>query len=169
MADPFMSEIRIMAFTYPPKGWAFCNGQIIGISQNQALFSLLGTTYGGDGVRTFALPNLQGRIPMHRGDRHSQGQTGGETAHTLTLTEVPGQHNHAAMAFGGRPDTPASSNNALAALAGLYRSPNQDPKLTTLAPSMISSGGGGLPHQNMQPYLGINFCIALQGVFPSRD
>jgi microcystin-dependent protein len=172
MADPFVAEIRIFPFNFAPKGWAFCDGQILPISQNTALFSLLGTTYGGDGKSTFALPDLQGSVPLHPGQGqglslYDLGQTGGTETVTLLQTEIP-FHTHNVTAGAQDPaDQPGPANNFFAisnngfayAASGAITQTN----VATLAPA-----GGGLPHNNMMPYLTLNFCIALQGVFPAR-
>ena len=163
MAEPFLSEIRIMSFNFPPKGWAFCNGQLLPINQNQALFSLLGTMYGGNGQTNFALPNLRGRAPIHKGSGHTLGETGGQTAHTLTISEMP-QHVHIAQ---GQPlaGSQLSPVNALLSQASnVYRTADN---LISLHPGTIATVGGSQAHQNMQPFLALNFCIALQGIFPS--
>jgi microcystin-dependent protein len=166
MGTPFMSEIKIVAFNFAPKGWALCNGQFLPINQNQALFSLLGTTYGGNGQTTFALPNLQGNVPIHMGDGHILGEAGGETAHTITMQEMP-THLHL---FQGTSTTGAlnvTTNNIL----GVSQAPiyGQPQSLATINPQSVTSIGGSQPHNNMMPYLVLNFIIALQGVFPSRN
>lgn len=165
MAEPFLSEIRIMSFVFPPKGWALCNGQLLPINQNQALFSLLGTTYGGDGRVNFALPNLQGRTPIHTGDGHTLGETGGEQAHTLNASELP-QHTHAASASSTNGNQSFASGNVLAAAGNLYSGPSN---LTALNATSITTVGGSQAHLNMQPFLTLSFCIALQGIFPSQN
>jgi microcystin-dependent protein len=166
LAEPFLSEIRIMSFNFPPKGWALCNGQLLQINQNQALFSLLGTTYGGNGQTTFALPNLQGRVPIHMGNGFTLGQAGGEQAHTVNIQELP-QHIHFAVGSNTQGDTPVPAGNVLALTPSqIYGDPVS---LTTLIPSTITMTGGSQPHDNMEPYLVLNFCIALQGIFPSRN
>ncbi|GKQ55000.1 phage tail protein [Bradyrhizobium sp. Ce-3] len=165
MADPFLSEIRMMSFGFAPKGWAFCNGQVLPINQNQPLFSLLGTVYGGNGQTTFALPNLQGRTPMHVGNGHVLGELGGEQAHTLLIGEMP-QHTHVANATNTNGAVLVPANNVLGALNNAYAAPAA---LTPLVPGSISTVGGSQAHQNMQPFLTINFCIALQGIFPSQN
>ncbi len=167
MGTPFMSEIRMMAFNFPPKGWAFCNGQFLPINQNQALFSLLGTTYGGNGQTTFALPNLQGRVPIHTGPGFVLGQAAGQEAHTVTQSEMPA-HNHAVNASSLPGNTPVPTGSVLSSPLNMTWSPLKDPA-TTLAPGTISNTGGSQPHQNMQPYAVLSFCIALQGVFPSQN
>jgi microcystin-dependent protein len=166
MAEPFLSEIRIMSFGFPPKGWALCDGQLLPINQNQALFSLLGTTYGGDGRVNFALPDLRGRASIHMGDGHTLGERGGEQGHTLSISEIP-THTHTAQA--------TSTNGSLIIPTGnLYAgSPNQlynppDQNLAALNPATISNVGGSQAHLNMQPFLVLNFSIALQGIFPSQ-
>jgi len=171
MAEPFLSEIRIMGFNYPPKGWAFCNGQFLPINQNQALFALLGTTYGGNGQTTFALPNLQGKTPIHMGNGYTLGQTGGATSHTLSLSEMP-QHQHplnatsaqAAQADGNVPSNAKMLSQSIGDF--FYAGPGN---ATAMASDAVSSVGGSQPHPNMQPYLTLSFCIALQGIFPSRN
>jgi microcystin-dependent protein len=164
MAEPFLSEIRMMSFGFPPKGWAFCNGALLPINQNQALFSLLGTTYGGDGRVNFGLPNLQGRTPMHMGSGHTLGELGGEQAHTLSISEIP-THTHIASATNTNGATAVPTGAVLGAFANAYTQPAQ---LTSLIPGSISNTGGSQAHLNMQPYLTINFSIALQGIFPSQ-
>src|SRR5687767_14237356 len=158
MAEPFLSEIRIFSFSFAPKGWALCNGQLLPINQNQALFSLLGTMYGGDGQTNFALPNLQGRTPIHVGNGHIQGETAGEISHTLIASEMPA-HNHMLMASTDTPATPITTGNALAG-AGIF-GPLANP--VAMQPGTIANAGGSQPHQNMQPFLTLSFCIALQG------
>jgi microcystin-dependent protein len=166
MAEPFLSEIRIMSFGFPPKGWAFCNGQLLPINQNQALFSLLGTTYGGDGRVNFALPNLQTRTPIHMGAGYTLGQLGGEPAHTLSQGEMT-QHFHNANAVSTAGSTNLPAGNVVANSA-----PNNNfgpaQSLNALNPTTVTSVGGSQAHLNMQPYLVLNFCIALQGIFPSQ-
>jgi microcystin-dependent protein len=154
-----------MSFGFAPKGWALCNGQLLPINQNQALFSLLGTTYGGDGRTNFALPNLQGRVPLHRGNGFSQGQPGGEQSHTLVLGEDP-VHTHSVVGSATAGDSPIPAGNYLGAADNLY-APLASP--TTLHPSTIGNAGGSQPHENMQPYLVLSFCIALQGAFPTQN
>src|SRR3954463_12844988 len=139
MAEPFLSEIRIMSFGFPPKGWALCNGQLLPINQNQALFSLLGTTYGGDGRVNFALPNLQGRVPLHFGEGHTLGEVGGEQAHTLTISEMT-QHSHFVNASIANGDTVQEGNTVFASALNVYRSPDQ--QLTTLHPATVNNVGG---------------------------
>lgn len=165
MSEPFLSEIRIFSFNFPPKGWAFCNGQLLPINQNQALFALLGTTYGGDGIVNFRLPNLQGRVPFHMGNGHTLGEIGGEEVHTLTSSELP-QHTHLA----GASSAPANTGNPGGNLwANGGKSVYNSVGNTSMSPQAISTFGSSQPHDNMSPYLVLNFCIALQGIFPSQN
>jgi microcystin-dependent protein len=165
MGTPFLGEVKLVSFNFPPKGWALCNGQFLPINQNQALFSLLGTMYGGNGQTTFALPDLRGRVPLHRGGGFVQGQQGGQTAHTLTISELPA-HNHAVLTSGSSADA-ASPAGGVWANSGrdMYRGTPD----TAMAPQALSSIGGSQPHENQSPYLVLNFCIALQGIFPSQN
>ena len=168
MAEPFLSEIRIMSFGFPPKGWALCDGQLLPINQNQALFSLLGTTYGGDGRVNFGLPNLQGRAPIHMGAGHTLGERGGEQAHTLSISEIPTHtHSENATTAAATTSTPGSGL-ALARSQGqnLYAAASD---LTAMAPNAVGNIGGSQAHLNMQPFLLLNFSIALQGIFPSQN
>jgi len=166
MAEPFLSEIRIMSFVFPPKGWALCNGQLLPINQNQALFSLLGTTFGGDGRVNFALPDLRGRAPIHVGSGHTLGERGGEQAHTLSIAELP-THTHVASGTNVQADSTDPANNLPArATTQIYNSLQQ---LTTLNPATVTNVGGSQAHLNMQPFLTLSFCIALQGIFPSPN
>jgi microcystin-dependent protein len=172
MADPFMSEIRIFSFNFAPKGWAQCNGQLLPINQNQALFSLLGTTYGGNGQTTFGLPDLRSRVPFHFGGSFVLGQAGGEENHTLTVNEIP-NHGHTLTAalnavVGGSANATQPSPN------GNFWANSGKTVYTTAAPNSQMAPGtvttvGGQPHNNMSPFLTLNFCIALQGIFPSRN
>jgi microcystin-dependent protein len=164
MTTPFIGEIRIVSFNFAPKGWALCNGQLLPINQNQALFSILGTTYGGNGQTNFALPNFQGRAPMHFGNGFTLGQISGEENHTLIITEMA-THNHLVSASSAAPDVGTMANNSWAANPGAYGST----VTTTMNPASIGNAGGSQPHNNMQPYLVLNFVIALQGIFPSRN
>jgi microcystin-dependent protein len=167
MASPFLAEIRMFSFNFPPKGWGLCNGQLLPINQNQALFSLLGTTYGGNGVTTFALPDLRGRAPIHFDGNHVEGALAGQEAHTLISAELAA-HTHSLNATNDTANQTSPGNNALA--NPLPERPYQAlSNPTTLNPQAISNVGGGQPHNNMQPYLVINFCIALVGIFPSRN
>jgi microcystin-dependent protein len=166
MAEPFLGEMRIFSFSFPPKGWALCNGQLLPINQNQALFSLLGTTYGGDGRVNFALPNLQGRAPIHVGGGHPLGEKAGEQAHTLTLAEMPA-HTHVASASSRPGNNVVPTGNVLASpLNQSYRA--QDNSAAALHPATLGNFGGGQAHLNMQPFLTLSYCIALQGIFPSQ-
>lgn len=168
MSDPYLGEIRL--FPYPgivPKGWAVCEGQQLAISQNQALFSLLGTAYGGNGVTTFQLPDLRGRVPIHAGVPYSLGNTGGEAAHTLLSNEIP-THNHlvnASSVAAAVPDVAPTSTWAAPA-SSVYGQVNS---LVAMSPAAIGSAGGSQPHENMQPYLSVAFCIATAGIYPSRN
>ena len=174
MADPFVAEVRMFPFNFAPKGWAFCDGQILPISQNTALFSLLGTTYGGDGKSIFALPDMQGNAPMHPGQGpglslHDLGETGGSETVSLLQSEIP-SHSHALMASATNSSKPTPANNSLtkiAANATPYVAPAGAP-LTAFADQALAPAGGDQPHNNMQPYLTLSFCIALQGIFPAR-
>jgi microcystin-dependent protein len=163
MAEPFLSEIRIMSFGFAPKGWALCNGQLLPINQNQALFSLLGTTFGGDGRVNFALPDLRGRAPIHVGSGHTLGERGGEQAHTLSIAELP-QHTHQAMGSPTNGNVAPGVNNVLAAASNVYAPATN---LIALGASSVANVGGSQAHLNMQPFLTLNFSIALQGIFPS--
>lgn len=165
MAEPFLSEIRIVSFNYPPRGWAFANGQTLPINQNQPLFALIGTYYGGNGQTTFQLPNLQGRVPIHYGRSYNIGQQVGEYSHTLTLQEMP-QHNHNAFGSPTNANQPVPNSAVLGTAANVYRGYDN---LTPLQTTSISMTGGSQPHNNMQPYLVLNFCIALVGIFPSQN
>jgi microcystin-dependent protein len=163
MAEPFLSEIRIMSFIFAPKGWALANGQLLPINQNQALFSLLGTTFGGDGRVNFALPDLRGRTPIHVGGSHTLGERGGEQAHTLSISELP-THTHTAAAATVAAATNSPNGAFLAPSTAVYHAPST---LTSLNPGTITNTGGSQAHLNMQPFLTLSFCIALQGIFPS--
>jgi microcystin-dependent protein len=171
--DPFVAEIRIFPFNFAPKGWAWCDGQLLPISQNTALFSLLGTTYGGDGKSNFALPDLQGNAPMHPGQGpglslHDLGETGGSETVTLLESEIPA-HSHFLKAVTDPGDVAVPQPGAvLAQTAGAFGYVTGSPALTAMSPNSLTPTGGSLPHNNMQPYLTLNFNIALQGVFPPR-
>lgn len=174
MADPFVAEIRIFPFNFAPKGWAWCDGQLLPLSQNTALFSLLGTTYGGNGKSNFALPNLQGRAPMHPGQGpglslHDLGETGGSETVTLLESEIPA-HTHALMAQGAPADTNTPVNHSIARVIGATPYlPSSGASLAAMSNQALTPAGGDAPHNNMQPYLTLYFCIALQGVYPPRS
>ena len=165
MAEPFLSEIRLMSFVFAPKGWALCNGQLLPINQNQALFSLLGTTFGGDGRVNFALPDLRGRVPIHVGGGRTLGERGGEQAHTVTMAELP-THTHQLTGSASDADVVLPTDNVVGRSSQLYGPPTQ---LTPLEASTNGSTGGSQAHLNMQPFLTLSFCIALQGIFPSPN
>jgi microcystin-dependent protein len=165
MSEPYLGEIRLISFNFPPKGWTFCNGQLLPINQNQALFAILGTTYGGDGRTTFGLPNLQGRVPMHVGDGIVLGEFGGETAHTLNISELPA-HNHIPVGSSAAASSPSLAGNLWAPNGANPYAPSPS---GTMNPACILPIGGNQPHENMSPYLVLNFIIALQGIFPSQN
>ena len=172
MSTPFLGEIKLVSFNFAPKGWAMCNGQFLPINQNQALFSILGTTYGGNGQTTFALPDYRGRVPVHRGSDNKEGTAAGQEFHTVTMSEMPA-HNHPLNASSSQADQatlltpPGNTPNILAAVQGNQYAPAAS--LTTLEPSSVTNLGGSQPHENRQPFLVINFVIALQGIFPSQN
>ncbi|WP_374583289.1 phage tail protein [Pseudoduganella sp.] len=169
MSEAYLAEVRMTAFNFAPKGWALCNGQFLPINQNQALFAILGTTYGGNGVTTFALPDLRGRVPVHFGQSFSLGQQGGAATHTLTQAETPA-HSHnlgISTAVSHQADPAGRVLGNVEAGAINYYAPHD--ASAQLAPNTVANAGGGQPHENMQPYLTVNFIIALQGIFPSRD
>ena len=168
MAEPFLSEIRLFSFGFAPKGWALCNGQLLPINQNQALFSLLGTTYGGNGQTNFALPNLQGRVPLHWQGAFTLGTRAGQEFHTVTLQELP-QHTHAMQATNERATTNIPGSTTFLADSApndFYTGPAN---LVAMNAATVSSVGGTQPHENRQPFLVLNYCIALQGIFPSPN
>ena len=169
MAEPFLSEVRMMSFVFAPRGWALCNGQLLPINQNQALFSLLGTTFGGDGRVNFALPDLRGRTPIHVGSGHTLGERGGEQAHTLSIAELP-EHVHVVNANStttGSTNTPSNTLVPAASVgASVYAGATN---LIAMSPAAIANVGGSQAHLNMQPFLTLSFCIALQGIFPSPN
>ena len=176
MADPFVAEIRIFPFNFAPKGWAFCDGQLMPLSQNTALFSLLGTTYGGDGKSNFALPDMQGNAPMHPGQGpglslHDLGETGGSETVTLLSSEMPSHQHFVGRSIAASGDSLTPVNNIWAQVPsgrGTLAIYHEAPPTGTMNTSPMGLTGGGLPHNNMQPYLTLSFCIALQGVFPPR-
>ena len=168
MAEPFLAEVRIMSFDFVPKGWAQCLGQLMPINQNQALFSLLGTTFGGNGQTTFALPNFAARVPVHMGNGHTLGEAGGEDRHNLTTSEMPA-HSHFVNA-----DATAGQSNQPSTTSFLAGSTPQNmwgafTSLQTMDPAMIGPTGGSQPHENRMPFLALTFAIALQGIFPSQN
>lgn len=163
MAEPFLSEVRIMSFPFPPRGWALCDGQLLPINQNQALFSLLGTTFGGDGRVNFGLPDLRGRAPIHVGNGHTLGDRGGEQAHTLSIGEIP-THTHTLQGISASATVNSPTGNYLGSAAALYHAPTT---LVALNTGSVTNVGGSQAHLNMQPFLILSFCIALQGIFPS--
>ena len=170
MSEPFLAEIRIVGFNFAPRGWAFCDGQILPINQNQSLYSLLGTTYGGDGRTSFALPDLRGRTPIHVGDGHTLGQKSGAETVTLTAAEIAA-HTHAVKASSTAGNAPVPATHVLSAVTVpdlLYRDPSAA-NTTALRSGTVTNAGGGQAHDNMQPYLTLGFCIALRGLFPSRN
>jgi microcystin-dependent protein len=168
VAEPFIAEIRIMSFSWAPKGWAMCNGQLLPINQNQALFSLLGTTWGGNGQTTFALPDQRGRVPIHVGNGYPLGQVGFEQAHTLTIAEMP-EHVHGLTATTVAAASIVAVDNLLATAAATDPLYSTNTNTTAMAPSSIGIVGSSQAHTNMQPYLTVNFCIALNGIFPAQN
>ena len=172
MSEPFLAEVRMVGFNFAPRGWAFCDGQILPINQNQSLYSLLGTTYGGDGRTSFALPDMRGRTPVHLGNYNGGppvrlGDKGGEETHTLAANEMP-QHQHAWQVTNNPTSDgqPVPNGNAFGPYNNGYTAAAS---LTALAAGTTANAGGGQAHNNMQPYLTVSFCIALQGLFPSRN
>ena len=170
MSEPFLSEIKIVSFNFPPRGWALCNGQLLPINQNQAQFALLGTTYGGNGQTNFALPNMRGRVAIGQGNGHTLGEAAGSTRVTINQQQLPA-HNHGVMASknAGSTTNTADSTKVLAQskAANLYASASSN--LVAMAPNAVSSVGGSQPHNNMQPYTVLTYVIALQGIFPSQN
>lgn len=172
MSEPFLAEVRIIGFNFAPRGWAFCDGQILPINQNQSLYSLLGTTYGGDGRTSFALPDLRGRTPIHVGRSnggidHRLGQKSGEETHTLSANEMP-QHTHTLRASSASANQGQPTGHVLAS-STTPESYREASALAPMASGSIANAGGSQAHENMQPYITLNFCIALQGLFPSRN
>jgi microcystin-dependent protein len=164
MSEPFLGEIKIISWNFAPKGWAFCNGTLLPINQNQALFSILGTTYGGDGMRTFGLPNLQGRVPTHIGNGIVLGELGGEATHTLNISELPG-HTHVPVGSSNAASAPDPTGNLWSTKSSIFAASST----SAMNPACIGATGGSQPHQNMSPYLVLRFIIALQGIFPSQN
>ena len=167
MSEPFLAEVHMVGFDFAPRGYAFCDGQLLPIDQNQSLYSLLGTTYGGDGVTTFALPDLRGRVPMHAGNGHTLGQQAGEETHAISVAEMP-DHTHALQASSATGNNPNPGNNRLADSAPneIYAAPQN---LSAMCAGTVANAGGGQAHETRQPYLAVRFCIALQGFFPSQN
>jgi len=168
MSEPFLSELKCVSFGFAPKGWTLCDGQLLPINQNQALFSLLGTTYGGDGRVNFGLPNLQGRAAMHMGDGHTLGEQGGEQAHTLSISEIP-THVHSLRGIAATQNQGSPSNNMLANTQGNLAIYGPATSLVAMFPADLANVGGSQAHLNMQPFLTMNWIIALQGIFPSQN
>jgi microcystin-dependent protein len=167
VSEPFLGEMKMVGFNFPPRGWALCDGQLLSIAQNTALFSLLGTTYGGNGQTTFGLPDMRGRIAIGFSDSHPQGESAGEPSHTLTASEMP-SHSHSASCIDAAGTQASPSNNVWAQDSGgnnMFASKAD----ATMAPGAIGSTGGNQPHDNMQPYGVLNWVIALEGIFPSRS
>ena len=172
MSEPFLAEVRMMGFNFAPRGWAFCDGQILPINQNQSLYSLLGTTYGGDGRTSFALPDLRGLTPIHvgrsdGGQHHSEGQKSGEETHTLSVNEMP-QHDHLVQADSATGLQASPTGHVFGGFPGGYADYNAANSVTLRA-GTVTNVGGSQAHENMQPYIAVNFCIAIQGLFPSRN
>ena len=166
MTEPYLAEMRMMSFAFAPKGWATCDGQLLPINQNQALFSLLGTTFGGDGRQTFGLPDLRGRAPLHRSSDHTLGERGGEQAHTLSISELP-THTHVLNGTASNAsNTP--SNTSVLARSNPQQAYAAPANLVAMESRTVANTGGSQAHMNMQPFLVLNFCIALQGIFPSQ-
>ena len=168
MAEPFLGEIRLMSFSFAPRGWALCNGQLLPINQNQALFSLLGTTFGGDGRVNYALPDLRGRTPIHVGSSHTLGERGGEQAHTISIAELP-THVHAANASSNLATTSTPTNLTVLGKSTPQNLYGNGGNLVAMSPGAIGNTGGSQAHLNMQPFLTLTFSIALQGIFPSAN
>jgi microcystin-dependent protein len=166
MSEPFLSEIKIVSFNFPPKGWAQCDGQFLPINQNQALFSLLGTTYGGNGQTTFALPNMRGCVPIHMGSGHTLGEKAGTTSVTVNQSQMPAHMHFLNATTNETAQVPTAANNLLSPGNNMY---SGVANLTTLLPTSVSNTGGSQAHNNMMPYLVLNFIIALQGIFPSQN
>jgi microcystin-dependent protein len=168
MAQPFLGEVRLMSFVFPPKNWALCNGQLLPINQNQALYSVLGTYYGGDGHTTFGLPDFRTRMPIGIGGQYAVGQKGGEATHTLAMSEMP-SHSHVTFASASVANTSTASNSVALAQtqqAFLYSPVGNN---STMAGNALGPYGNSQPHENMQPYMTVSFCIALVGIFPNRN
>ncbi|MGB0101954.1 MAG: tail fiber protein [Nocardioides sp.] len=166
MAEPYLAEIRLMSFQFAPRGWAHCDGQLLPINQNQALFSLLGTTFGGDGRVTFALPDLRARTPIHVGSGHTLGERGGEQAHTLSIAELPTHVHEVRASTSATSGSVTPAGNFLGGASNMYAGGSST---TAMGPGTVASTGGSQPHLNLQPFLTVSFCIALQGIFPSPN
>ncbi|UFJ39581.1 tail fiber protein [Brevibacillus humidisoli] len=166
MSEPFLGEIRAFAFSFPPRGWAFCDGQEMSIMQNQALFSLLGTTYGGNGQTTFRLPDLRGRVPVHPGDGITLGESSGEEGHTLTIQEMP-QHTHVVSGSSQPPSSPLPDGHVWASAQGVNNYSQEANVL--MSQTALKNTGGSQPHENRQPYSVLNYCIAIMGIYPTRN
>lgn len=166
MTEPFLGQITMTSFNFAPSGYALCNGALLPINQNQALFALFGTMYGGNGQTNFALPNLQGRVPIHVGAGHVQGESGGSSSVSLSVAQMP-EHSHPVAASSSSSGGHVMPNGRF--LGGASNTYHGPPATTTLSPGTVSSAGGGQAHNNMQPYQTINFCVAMQGIFPSRN
>lgn len=166
MSEPFLAEVRMVGFNFAPRGWAFCDGQILPINQNQSLFSLLGTTYGGDGRTSFGLPELRGRTPVHVGNGHALGEKAGEDQHTFSLSEIP-QHTHVPQGANVPGDQPNPAGSVPATAPDNVYGARSD--TVTMNAGMVANAGIGQSHENMMPFLAISFVIALQGLFPSRN
>jgi len=166
MPTPYLGEIKLLACNFAPQGWALCNGQLLPINQNQALFALLGTTYGGNGSTNFALPDLRGRVPIHFGSGFNLGQKAGEEAHTINISELAA-HTHQVRASANNPDVGPPTNAFFASNTGF--TPYGGTADTAMSPTCVTNVGGSQPHENKSPYLVLNFCIALQGIFPSQN
>lgn len=165
MAEPFLGEIRLFSFNFAPKGWALCNGQFLPINQNQALFALFGTTYGGNGQTTFALPNLRGRVPIHMGNGHTMGEAAGASSVTVSQNQMP-EHSHMVLASGAEATSTRPRTYTWAASTAL---PYSSQVNVAMNPASVSNTGGSQAHENRQPYLVLNYCVALMGIFPSQN
>jgi microcystin-dependent protein len=168
MSEPFLSEIKIVSFNFPPKGWALCNGQLLPINQNQALFALLGTTYGGNGQTNFALPNLRGQVPIHIGNGHTLGEAAGSTSVTVNIQQLPTHIHSFNASTSSAAQNVGPGGNLLAQSSGVFLY-GAASNATSMDPTAVTNVGGSQPHNNMMPYLVLNFIIALQGIFPSRN
>lgn len=168
MSEPFLAEVRMVGFNFAPRGWALCDGQVLPINQNQSLYSLLGTTYGGDGRTSFALPDLRGRTPIHKNQSHVLGQSAGEETHRLTIEEMP-RHTHVVKASSDNAEQTNPQGRSFARARENIYAPYDAANAVAMAANILMSAGGGQAHDNMQPYQTLNFCIAMQGLFPSRN